>query len=352
MSLLWPNLLWALAIIPVLIAAYVWMLSKRRRATVRYSSLALIREAIPAYSWWRRHGPALSFLLGVICLALALTRPVSILSVPAGQTTIVLALDVSRSMCATDIAPNRLTAAKAAALSFVEHQDPRTQIGVVAFSGFAELVQPPTTDQEALAAAIQSLLTGRRTAIGSGILKALEGLSEADETIAPPDMEGSGLPSVTPVPSGAYAPAIIVLLTDGASNTGPRPQDAAAQAAARGVRVFAIGFGTEQGAEFSSCGQRNYGFEPFGGAGRAFGYGGGYFRRGIDEETLMSVADMTGAQYYSAESASELQKVFSELPTTTIMKHETTELTALFVLAAAVFVTLALMLSLLWHPLP
>jgi len=271
---------------------------------------------------------------------------------PAGQTTIVLALDVSRSMCSTDIAPDRLTAAKAAALSFVENQDPGTQIGLVAFSGFAEVVQPPTTDQEALAAAIRSLLTGRRTAIGSGMLRALEAVAEADETIAPPDTPGSGLPPVTAVPTGAYAPAIIVLLTDGASNTGPRPQDVATQAAARGVRVYAIGFGTEEGAEFSTCGQRNNGFEPFGGSGGAYGGGGGYFRRGIDEETLMEVAEITGAEYYSAESSKELQQVFRGLPTSTIMRHETTELTVVLVLAAAVFVTLALMLSLIWHPLP
>jgi Ca-activated chloride channel family protein len=291
------------------------------------------------------------FLAGLVSLLAALARPVSVLSVPAGQTTIVLAMDVSRSMCSTDIEPNRLVAAKAAALSFVENQDPNAQIGLVAFSGFAELVQPPTNDQEALGAAIRSLLTGRRTAIGSGILKALEAVAETDETIAPPDTSGLDTFSVTPVPAGVYAPAIIVLLTDGASNSGPIPQEVAAQAAARGVRVYAIGFGTEQGAEFSSCGQRNYGFEPFGG-GFAFGGGGGGFRRGIDEETLIEVAEMTGAEYYSAESAGELERVFRELPTSTIMKTETTEVTSLLVVLAGLFVALALMLSLLWHPLP
>jgi Ca-activated chloride channel family protein len=291
------------------------------------------------------------FLSGLISLLTALARPVSVLSVPAGQTTIVLAMDVSRSMCSTDIEPNRLVAAKAAALSFVENQDPNAQIGLVAFSGFAELVQPPTNDQEALGAAIKSLLTGRRTAIGSGILKALEAVAEADETIAPPDTSGVDTFSVTPVPAGVYAPAIIVLLTDGASNSGPIPQEVAAQAAARGVRVYAIGFGTEQGAEFSSCGQRNYGFEPFGG-GFGFGGGGGGFRRGIDEETLIEVAEMTGAEYFSAESAGELEQVFRELPTSTLMKTETTEVTGLLVVLAAIFVALALMLSLLWHPLP
>jgi Ca-activated chloride channel family protein len=352
MSLLWPRLLWALALVPLFVAAYIWAQRRKHRATVRFSSLSLLREAMPAHAWWRRHLPAVLVLAGLTMLTLALSRPVSILSVPAGQTTIVLALDVSRSMCSTDIIPNRLEAAKAAALSFVESQDRNTQIGLVAFSGFAELVQPPTTDKEALAAAIRSLLTGRRTAVGSGMLRALEAVAEADESIPPPDVAGSGLPPVTPVPAGAYAPAIIILLTDGASNTGPLPQEVAAQAAARGVRVYAIGFGTEQGAEFSACGQRNFGFEPFGGAGQAFGGGGGFFRRGIDEETLKEVAAITGAEYYSAESAGELRQVFHDLPTTNIVKHETTELTGLFVLGAAVLVTIALALSLIWHPLP
>jgi Ca-activated chloride channel family protein len=350
MSLLWPNFLWALAIVPVLIGSYFWVLRRKRRGVVQFSSLSLLRDVVPAHSWVRRHLPAMLFLVGLVSLLAALARPVSVLSVPAGQTTIVLAMDVSRSMCSTDIEPNRLVAAKAAALSFVENQDPNAQIGLVAFSGFAELVQPPTSDQEALGAAIKSLLTGRRTAIGSGILKALEAVAEADESIAPPDTSGQDTFSVTPMPAGVYAPAIIVLLTDGASNSGPIPQEVAAQAAARGVRVYAIGFGTEQGAEFSSCGQRNYGFEPFGGGG--FGGGGGGFRRGIDEETLIEVAEMTGAEYYSAESAGELERVFRELPTSTIMKTETTEMTGLLVVLAGLLVALALMLSLLWHPLP
>ncbi len=351
MSFLWPGLIWSLGLIPLAVVLYIVIQRRRRRAVVPFSSLSLLHGVVPAHSWWRRHLPALLFLLALGSLLFALARPISILAVPAGQRTIVLALDVSRSMCSTDIPPNRLAAAKAAALSFVEHQDPNTQIGLVAFSGFAELIQEPTNDKDALAAAIRSLLTGRRTAIGSGMLRALEALAAADETIAPPDASGNNSIPLAPMPEGVYAPAIIVLLTDGANNAGPLPQDVAAQAAARGVRVYAIGFGTEQGGEFSSCGQRLNGFEPFGGQGGAFGLGGG-FRRGIDEETLMDVAEMTGAQYYSAESAGELEQVFRDLPTSTILKHETAELSAIFVMAAMVLFTLALMLSLRWHPLP
>jgi Ca-activated chloride channel family protein len=351
MSFLWPGLMWTLGLMPLAVVAYVLIQRRKRRAVVAFSSLTLLEGVVPRHSWWRRHLPAVLFLLGLSSLLFALARPVSVLAVPAGQRTIVLALDVSRSMCSTDIAPNRLAAAKDAALSFVENQDANTLIGLVAFSGFAELIQEPTSDKEALSAAIRSLLTGRRTAVGSGMLRALEAVAESDETIAPPDVsEDNGIP-VTPMPEGVYAPAIIVLLTDGATNTGPIPQDVAAQAAARGVRVYAIGFGTEQGAEFSSCGMRTYGFEPGGGAGGAFGFGGG-FRRGIDEATLIEVADITGAEYYSAESAGELEQVFRELPTSTIFKHEIAELSAIFVMVAAGLATMALMLSLLWHPLP
>lgn len=357
MTLLWPDLLWLLALVPALVALYVWAQRRRARSAVRYSSLALLRDVQPATAWWRRHLPAVLVLAAVTSLAFGLTRPVSIISLPAGQRTIVLAIDVSRSMCSTDIKPNRLEAAKAAALSFVRSQGPDAQIGIVAFSGFAELIQPPTSDRQALAAAIDSLLVGRRTAIGSGILKALDAVSEVDKNVLPSstDQTDSAAP---PVPRGAYAPDIIVLLTDGASNTGPMPLDAAQQAADRGVRVYPIGFGTPQGGEFPNCGPQFLGNEPFGfgggfGGGQAFGGGGGgFFRRGIDEETLKQVAEITGARYYSAESADELQRVFRDLPTYSIMKHETTELTVLFVAAAVLFVVMAMMLALLWRPLP
>jgi Ca-activated chloride channel family protein len=351
-TLLWPTLLWLLVLLPVLVGIYVWAQRRRRRVVVRYSSLALLQGVRSVSSWWRRHLPAVLFLGALACLLLALARPVSVISVPAGQTTIVLTIDVSRSMCSTDIAPNRLEAAKSAALSFVKRQDPKTQIAIVAFSTFAEVVQPPTTDRNALEAAINSLVTGRRTAIGSGILKALDAVSESDPNVPPSSTMLNPTNNINPRPKGAYAPDIIVLLTDGSSNTGPLPLDAAGQAAARGVRVYAIGYGTPEGAEFPNCGLQYIGGEPFGFGGGRFGGGGfsgGRFRRGIDEETLKQIVDLTGARYYSAESSGDLQRVFSELPTNTIMKHETTELSVFLVFGAAALLVLAVMLSMLWH---
>src|SRR5512143_2030010 len=283
MTFLWPAFLYLLALIPLLVGLYILILRRRRRFAVRYSSLSLVRQAAPRHSWIRRHLPFLLFLGAISSLAVTMARPVSIVTVPTGQTTIILAVDVSRSMCSTDVKPNRLQAAEAAALSFVQRQDPTTQIGIVAFSTFAEEIQAPTNDQEALQSAIENLLTGRRTAIGSAILKSIDAISEVDKNVAPSVTDPSSGIAPVPVPKGAYAPDIIVLLTDGVSNTGPLPLAAAQQAADRGVRVYTIGFGTAEGASFPDCSPQFQGTEPFGSGGPPqFGSGGGGFRRGID----------------------------------------------------------------------
>lgn len=355
MALLWPGFLSLLVLIPLFVAGYVWMLRRRRRFSVRYSSLSLVRQAVGRQSHWRRHLPFALLMLALSSLMMAVTRPVTIISVPDGRATIILSIDVSRSMCSTDIAPNRLEAAGEAALSFIRSQPASTQIGIVAFAGFAELIQPPTSDQSALENVVKSLITGRRTAIGSGILKSIDAIAELDQSIAPSDLGNSSAEKPTPVPKGAYAPSIIVLLTDGASNAGPLPIDAAQQAADRGIRVYTIGFGTASGG-MMNCGGR-FGSEPFGGGqgfgGQGFGggFGGGQFRRGIDEETLKQVSDMTGGTYYSAESADELQKVFKNLPTYLITRHETAEVGAFFAAASALLAALALGLAMYWNPI-
>ncbi|MCB0163596.1 MAG: VWA domain-containing protein [Anaerolineae bacterium] len=345
MNLLWPGFLLLLGLIPLIIASYIWILRRRRRFAVRYSSLALVREALPRSSSWRRHLPFALFLLALVALIVALARPMASVSVPAGRANIILALDVSRSMCSTDIPPNRLEAAQDAALSFIQGQSPNTQIGIVAFAGFAELITPPTTDQEVLYNAIESLTTARWTAIGSAILTSLDAIAEINPNVVP----STGLSAeieLTPVPSGVYMSDIIVLLTDGASNQGPLPLEAAQQAVDRGIRVYPIGFGTASGSimDCSSFG----GGPSFGGG---FGGGGG-FRRGIDEETLKEIADMTGGSYFSAESAGELQDIFQELPTYLITKRELREISVAFTVIGALLTAMAIGLSLLWHPLP
>lgn len=348
MALLWPGFTLLLGLIPLMVAVYVWMMRRRRRFVVRYSSLALIREALPRQSRVRRHVPFVLLLLALASLVVAFARPVTVVAVPAGQANIMLAIDVSRSMCSTDISPNRLETAKSAALSFIQRQERNTQIGIVAFAGYAELLQAPTNDQEVLEDVVRSLITGRRTAIGSGIQRALSALAEIDPSVAPLPTRGLPEAEPTPVPRGAYAPSIIVLLTDGASNQGPPPIVAAQQAADRGVRIYTIGYGTERGGVMD-CSGTFRGYDSWGGG---WGGGGGGFRRGIDEATLQEVADMTAGTYYAAESASELQEVFRNLPTHLITRHETTEVSFAFTAAGAVLAALALLLAALWHPLP
>jgi Ca-activated chloride channel family protein len=313
---------------------------------VRYSSLSLVRAALPRQSSWRRHLPVGLFLLALASLVIAQGRPMASVVVPSGQATIVLAMDISGSMCSTDIAPNRLLAAEEAALSFIRSQRSNTQIGIVVFAGFAEIIQAPTRDQDALEDAIRGLTVARRTAIGSGILRSLDAIAEVDESIPPSDLTFSGS-TVPPLPPGTYAPHIIVLLTDGASNAGPWPLDAAQQAADRGVRVYTIGFGTNEGAPFAFCDA------PFTGnffGGGSFGGGGG-FRRGIDEETLIQIAEMTDGEYYQATSASELDEVFKSLPTYLITKRESMEVSVGFAALGALLAGAAILLSMLWHPL-
>jgi Ca-activated chloride channel family protein len=358
MDFLWPGVLLLLGLIPLLIAVYVWVLRRRRRLTVRYSSLSLVRDVLPRAMPWRRYVPFVLFLLALASLSVAASRPVAVVSMPANQTTIILAVDVSWSMCSTDIPPSRLAAAQAVILDFIKRQVPGVQVGIVAFSGFAEVIQPPTTDPELLRDAVESLLTGRRTAIGSAILKSIDAIAEIDPSVARSVTDPADAPP--PVPHGAYVPAIIVLLTDGAYNAGPLPLNAAQQAADRGVRVYTIGFGTPYGSETFNCPQQLVGNEPFPGGWAGFsrggggggGWGGGGFRRGIDEETLKQIADLTDGAYYSAESAGDLNRIFRDLPIHLVMRHETLETSVAFVALGALLAALAIALALWWNPLP
>jgi Ca-activated chloride channel family protein len=355
MSLLWPGFLYLFLLIPLAIGIYLWILSRRRRFAVRYSSLSLVREALAKQSWLRKHLPFVLFLLALASLVLALTRPVATVMIPSNEATVILAMDVSLSMCSTDIAPNRLEVAKDAALSFVRDNSSGRQVGIVAFAGFAELMRPPTTDVRALEEAIGILAPARRTAIGSAILRSIDAIAEVDDRVAPSELRQSTDPSSSSaIPEGEFLPHIIVLLTDGASNAGPLPLSAAEQAVERGIRVYTIGFGTTNNSSPMNCGDGDlFGFgggfgSPFGGG---FGGGGG-FRREIDEETLTQIADMTGGEYYAATSADELLEVFRNLPTYVIATRETTEISVIFTALAVLIAVLAFVLALRWHPLP
>src|SRR5688572_20220251 len=191
MSFLWPGLLMLLLLIPLAIGIYIWVLRRRRRFAVRYSSLSLVREAVSKQSWLRKHLPFVLFLLALASLVIALSRPVATVIVPSNKATVVLAMDVSLSMCSTDIPPNRLEVAKQAALAFVEDNGSGRQVGIVAFAGFAELMLPPTTDLRALENAINSLYPARRTAIGSAILRSIDAIAEVDDRVPPSELSAA-----------------------------------------------------------------------------------------------------------------------------------------------------------------
>jgi Ca-activated chloride channel homolog len=350
----WPWILPLLGLIPLILGIYIWNLRRRKRFTVRYSSLALVRDAISRGMHIRRHLPFGLFLVGLASLVVAFSRPSAPVAVPSGQATIMLAIDVSRSMCSTDIPPNRLKAAQAAVLSFIDKKDQNTQIGIVAFAGFAAVVQPPTSDQELLRTAVRNLTTARRTAIGSGIQTSLDAISEVNEGFSL-QLGGSNIENQEiPWNGTEIGPDIIVVLSDGANNSGPHPLDVAQEAVEMGVRVYTIGYGSATGAPMN-CGNivEDQFFSGSGGfSGGGGGFGGGGFRRGIDEQTLMAIAEMTGGEYYSAVSAGELHDVFRQLSSSLTTKVENTEISVAFTAAGLLLAFLAIMLSMVWHPLP
>lgn len=367
MGLLWPVYLLILAVIPLLLLAYVLVLRRRRRFAVQYSSLSLIRQAMPSGFRWRRHLPFALMVLAIALLLLALSRPFANVTVASSRTTVMLALDVSLSMCADDVDPNRLTIAQEATETFINSQEPDTRVGIVAFAGFAQLIVPPTTDREALLEAVNNLTTARATAVGSAIARSLDALAEVN-----PDIASVGV-YVDPREGGTTAgleeglqPDLIVLLTDGASNRGVSPMAAARAARDRGVRVYTIGFGTANPAvlrctseqlgdnEFNrrigQGGFGSFGRRSFGGFGRG-AFGPGNFLR-LDEETLTRVAETTDAEYYVAESADELLEVFSTIPVQIEKKKVRMEVSAVLTAIGGLLALAAVALGLRWSPLP
>jgi Ca-activated chloride channel family protein len=351
MSLSWPWALVALLIVPLLLAVRWWLNRRRKRAAITVSSIALIRAALPGRSSWRRRLPVLLFLAGLLALAGGLARPQASLSVPSNTTSILLAIDVSGSMCTTDIAPNRLAVASDAARTFIEDQDDGTRIGLVAFSGIAGLLVAPTSDKDALLDAIDTLKTARGTAIGQAILTSVDAIAESNPNVA---ATGVDLGDVAPNAAGEFEPDTIVVLTDGSNTTGVDPVTAAEQAAARHVRVFTIGFGTTQPAPMVCTADQISGDSAFGPGGPR---GGGGFGRGgraqeIDEDALTAVADVSGGRYFRAEDADELSEVLADLPREFGLQTRDVEVTVWFVLAGVLLVVTGAGLSLWWNRVP
>ncbi|WP_433791524.1 VWA domain-containing protein [Actinoplanes sp. CA-252034] len=354
MSLSWPWALAAVLAVPLLLLARWWFNRRRKRTAVTVSSIALIRAALPGRTAWRRRIPVYLFLAGLVALAGGIARPQASVAVPSNDTTILLAIDVSGSMCNTDIAPNRLAVAVDAAREFVEAQEGDTKIGLVAFSGIAGLLVPPTTDKDPLLDAIGTLKTARGTAIGQAILTSIDAIAEIN-----PDVAATGVELNGTVPDGTavdYEPDTIVVLTDGSNTTGVDPVTAAEQAAARRLRVYTIGFGTTEPKQMVCTAEQVSGDSAFTGGGfggGGFGGGGGGGRGGgnreIDEDALTEVADLTGGRYFKAQDAEQLTDVLGDLPREFGLTRQNVEVSVWFLLLGTLLVSAAVGLSLWWN---
>jgi Ca-activated chloride channel homolog len=349
MSFSWPWALVALLAVPLLLVARWWLNRRRKRSAVVVSSIALIRAALPGRMSWRRRIPVYLFLAGLLALAVGLARPHASVAVPSNHTSILLAIDVSGSMCTTDIAPNRLTVASDAAREFITAQDDGTRIGLVAFSGIAALLVPPTTDKGALLDAIENLKTARGTAIGQAILTSIDAIAESNPNVA---ATGVDLGDAAPNAGGNYQPDTIVVLTDGSNTTGVDPVVAAEQAGARGLRVYTIGFGTTKPAYSMCTPDQISGGSTFGQGPRGFPGGGRGRNREIDEDTLTQVADVSGGRYFRAEDAGQLTDVLTELPREFGLQTQDVEITVWFVLAGGLLAFTGAGLALWWNRAP
>ena len=327
MQFQWPMMLWLLLLIPLLVLLYVLAQRRRSQYALRYASLSLVKEALGRGPGWRRHAPPALFLLGLALMLLALARPASVVTLPAQEGTVILTMDVSGSMRAEDLKPNRLEAAKSAARAFVERQPTGVRIGVVSFSDNAFLVQAPTAEKEQVIAAINRLTFQRGTAIGSGLLTSLDAIFEAADIESSATLS-STLPTQTPVPKGVYEPAIIVLLSDGESNRGPRPLEIVDRVAARGVRVYTVGVGSVEGTVLH--------------------FGGRSMRVRLDEVTLKRLSEATDGDYFNAATEQDMHTIYQDLSTQLVFRKQHTEITALFTGIATVILLAAAGLSLLW----
>jgi Ca-activated chloride channel homolog len=341
MNFLWPQFLWLLLALPVLVLLYVWLLRRKKKTALRYASLSIVKEAMGAGQTIRRHIPPALFLLAMAAMLVAAARPVAVVTLPSNQQTIILAMDVSGSMRATDVQPNRLVAAQNAAKAFIGELPRHVKVGIVAFAGSAQVAQLPTVNREDLVTAIDRFQLQRATATGNAIvislatlfpdagieLAALQGGRDRQRGLSI-DGDKKEKKDFTPVAPGSYTSAAIIMLTDGQRTTGVDPLEAAKLAADRGVRVYTVGIGTVDG--------------------ETIGFEGWSMRVRLDEETLKAIANKTSAEYYYAGTANDLKKVYETLSSRLTVEKKETEVSALLAMAAAALALLSAGLSLLW----
>jgi len=339
MFFLWPDVFWLLILLPLLPVAYVWLLRRRNRAALNYSSLSLVRGA--AGHAWRRHLPPALFFLALTGLVFAAARPVARVPLPWMRSSVMLAIDVSLSMRVSDVKPTRLAAAQEAAKSFLRELPKNIEVGLVTFAGSSQVAQRMTLDREALITSIDGFQMQMGTAIGNGIVLCLAELFpdqgiELDDLDTPSTRYGRSLDrkekvavkEFTPVAPGSYDSAAIILLSDGRRTTGVDTLEAAKMAADRGVRIHVIGLGTAEGDVATPDGLAIY--------------------MQLDEPTLREVARITDGEYHHAGTAESLESVYQNLGTRVQVLTRETELSGMVTLISAVFAIAAGVLSFAW----
>lgn len=305
MALTWPWALLGLLVVPFVVAGFRRLVRRQdeRRAELARQGLVLAPEPRDT---WARVAPAL-LVAALVVLVVAMTRPVASIAEPRREGTVVLAFDVSTSMSATDIAPTRLDAAKAAARSFIDKQPPSVRLGVVAFGGTGLVTERPTTDKAAVLAAVNRLDASGETSLGGGILGALSAIAGKPITRVADSETGTEEESDI----GYYGGTSIVLLTDGENTTGPEPRDVAELVSAAGVRIEPIGVGTPQGAVLEIDGFS--------------------IATALDREGLTALAETTGGTYREADDAASLAAIYDSIELNWTMRtvpHEVTSLVA------------------------
>ena len=310
MTFIDPGKLWFLLLVPALIAVYVLLQRRRRSYTMRFTNLELLAAVAPKRPGIKRHIPAVAMLLSLLFLVGAMARPSVERSVPKEQSGVMLVLDVSLSMAATDVSPDRITAAKTAATDFINSLPKELRVGVVAFSELSALVSPLSRDRQQTELAIDSLAPVGGTAIGEGLFTALDEIAR---------VKGNA--------SAAKAPASVLLLSDGKWNRGRSPEDAAAQAKSMGVKVFTVGLGTQ---------------------GATLDLGGQQIPVDLDETELRQIAESTGATYSRSVDAESLRDVYRGLGSTLGFEKEQQEVTAVAAGIGAALLIASALVSLIW----
>lgn len=310
-----PELAVLLVLLPVLFVLYILRQRRPRPFPLRYASAELARETKPGRGW-RRHIPPVLFLACLAALLMGLMQPAVMVREPSDEAIVILTLDVSASMWANDMLPSRMEAAKSAAQLFVNELPAKMRVGVVSFSETSYLNQVPTTNREQVLKAIAKLNPRSGTAIGHGLSMALDALYGS---------MGGELPRLK---SGEYAPAVIVLLTDGENTDGPSPFEVIGEAADRGVRVYTIGVGKPESSTLR--------------------IGASSIQARLDESTLKELARVTQAKYYNAATEKDLRAVYQNLTTQLITRLQPQDITFIFITAGFFFGVLALAFSLIW----